>query len=118
MVSRFAVERSYYRPSDNSVRFKAFMPAREDKATSVFRLAGMAHEAKVAHANEHVIPHLGKPLLGYAEVPADTVLAASLSLDDEVPPPLHANICSWPDDPDEQKKIAALLAEAATWTPA
>lgn len=115
-ICRFAVESSYYRPSNNTVRAKAFLP--KDGTTSVFRLGDLAHYARIVHGNEHVGTPRGKSVLGYAEVASTRVDEHGLALIVDEPPPLHWNISEWPEDEDRQKLLALDLATLATFVPA
>jgi len=115
-VSRFAVEKgSYYRPSDNTVKMKAFLP--KDGATSVFCLGDMSHAHRVAHGNQHVGQARRKDVLGYAQVASSAVTECALTLAQSEPPPLHWNIESWPNDEDAQKALALELATQAVFVP-
>lgn len=116
MISRFAVEDSYFRRSDNSVKWKAFMPDKEG-LTSVFRLGALEHAAKIQHGDEHVGKARGKSVLGYAQVPADDILKHGLTIDVDEPPPLHHNIGTWPENLEEQKSLAIAIAEDAIFIP-
>ncbi|MHB1122529.1 MAG: hypothetical protein ACYC0T_07375 [Ramlibacter sp.] len=115
-ISRFAFEKSYFRPSDNGVKLKAYLP--NAGATSVFRFGAMGHAGRIAHGNEHVGAVRGKPVLGYAEVATQVVQSCGLALGVDEPPPLHWNILQWPEDEDAQKALALELALEATFVPA
>jgi len=116
-ISRFAVEKgSYYRPSDNTVKTKAFLP--KDGATSVFRLGDMSHAQRMAHGSLHVGRARQKAVLGYAQVASSAVTECALTLLQSEPPPLHWNIEAWPDDEDAQKALALELATRAVFVPA
>lgn len=115
-VSRFAVDDSYFR-ADNSVKHRAFTPAR-DGCTSVFLISGMTHAECIAHGTEHVASARGKPIRGYVRVQAKFIFAECLSIEDDIPPPRHANILNWKADIDAAKLQSMSIAEEAEYVPA
>lgn len=114
VIGRFAVDDSYFRASDLSVKHRAFLPA-GDGCTSVFIISNLNHAEIVAHGAEHVAPGRGKPIRGYVKVEARFVLENALSISDDVPPPLHANILGWSGDIDAAKLQAMTIAENASF---
>lgn len=118
MISRFAVETSYYRPSNNTVKAKAFLP--KDGVTSVFMVGHMSHAERIAHGQMHV-GDTRKPepkqVLGYVEVPAAELAIVNLTLALDEPPSHHHNIGAWPADEDAAKAVALQLADAAVFRP-
>lgn len=117
MISRFAVDKAYYR-SDNSVKPKAFLP--KDGTTSVFVLDHMDHVQKVAHGQEYVGNERQPPkdILGYAQVAEDEVARVGLTCVIGEPPPFHHDLGGWPDDLEQQKVLALDLSESAVFVPA
>lgn len=71
----------------------------------------------MAHGAQHVAPGRGKPVRGYVRVEARHILEQNLSVDDDIPPPRHANILGWDTDIDAAKLQAMTIAENATYIP-
>ncbi len=111
-LARFAIEKTYFRPSDGTVRHNAFLPSR-DCNSSVFRISGLAEAEIWDIGNTHVALPRDKPLLGRAEIIAQHVLDNKLGVEPAEPPPRHANIVGWPDDKAARRQIAQELAALA-----
>lgn len=111
ILGRFAVDDSYYRKSDNSVKHRAFMP--KDGCTSVFLVSELTHAETVHVGALHVAPERGKPIRGYVKVEARHVINEALQVVDDDPPPKHANIIDWDNDIEAQKLKATIIAESA-----
>lgn len=111
--ARYISERNKLR-SDNSVKHRAFLPARKHgNNTSVFAVGDLVQHQACDLAKEHVEPSLGRPVLGYAEFcPADVLKAALVWRVDE-PPPRHRVIEGWPDAREKQDEAALALASCS-----
>jgi hypothetical protein len=108
ILARYIYSRNHYRPSDNTVKYSAFMPP-ADKRLSVFRTSGLG---------EHAIWVLGEslrtqPLKGRADIAAAAVRETGLALDADNIPTRHANIVGWPDDHSAIELKALELSEKA-----
>ena len=97
----------------------AFLPSEKDRETSVFRHGGEPIAAMWAIGEEHAVGT--RTLHGVAIVKARDVRTASLEVDADEPPPLHAVIRGWPwVDQDrelqkaQQKERSLVLASKAT----
>ena len=106
ILARYIYYRNHYRPSDNTVKYSAFMPP-ADKRLSVFRTSGL---------EEYAIWILGEslraqPLKGRADITAAAVRETGLALDADDIPPRHANIVGWPDDHSAIELKALELSE-------
>jgi len=102
-LARFVVEDNKFRPSDNSVKHNAFLPA-NDLATSVFRTDGLSGEQLSELGREQVATPRGKTLYGWGQCVAKDVRDSEL---DVVAAPTshlrHANIVGWSKEKSEQK---------------
>jgi hypothetical protein len=114
LLARYAVDKSYYRPSDGSVRHNAFMPG-SDGATSVFRISEISEDDVWIIGRQYVGEPRGKRLLGRAQITAGKVFAQGLQVQLQEPPPRHAGIVGWPDEQPKQKEIALRLAAEAAF---
>lgn len=64
---------------------------------------------------EVVAPKRELPLIGRGDLPAEKILALSLSINPATAPhPLHANVEGWNADTTKDRLLALKLAEAAT----
>ncbi len=107
-LARFLTSRSQY--NQQGPKAAAFLPSPADNMTSVFRhdkepveglwrIAQQALQARVAY--------------GAAIVTAVHVRNAGLLVQAEEPPPRHANIVGWPNDPDDVELSRAHAKEVA-----
>lgn len=65
--------------------------------------------------NEVVAPKRELPLIGRGDLPAEEILALSLSISPATAPhPLHANVEGWNADTTKDRLLALKLAKAAT----
>ena len=108
ILARYIYFRNQYRPSDNTVKYSAFMPP-ADKRLSVFRTSGLSEDA---------IWELGgflrtQSLLGRADIAAAVVSDVGLAIEADDIPHRHANIVGWPDDQSAVKLKALELSERA-----
>lgn len=94
-LSRFIVERSKIRPSDNTVKFNAFIPPTNGRL-SVYWTTNLPAVEIWAIADQHVGPALGKHVIARAEINSLDVYAENLAVDlTGVPHPRHADIIGW-----------------------
>lgn len=112
-LSRFILQKNWYRPSNNSVKHAAFMPNPNNGETSVFRISGITNEEIWDIGDREVAPKIGKPILGRADINASNVTATGLKVIPNEPPERHADIVDWPSERSEQKMIALELAAEA-----
>lgn len=111
ILSRFVLQRNWYRPSDNRVKYAAFMPNPKNGETSVFRTSEIS-DVETWQIGEHeVTMKRGKPILGRADIEASVVMSKDLKIVPSEPPERHANVIDWPNEKSEQKLIAVELAE-------
>jgi hypothetical protein len=108
ILARYIYFRNHYRPSDNTVRYSAFMPP-ADKRLSVFRTSGLG-EYGIWALGESLRP---QPLKGRADITVAAVRETGLALDADDIPPRHANIVGWPDDHSAIELKALELSERA-----
>ncbi len=113
-VARFILEKTYFRPSNKTVRHNAFMPHRGSGTTSVCRIINLADIEIYEIGRRFVAEPRGKPLLGRADIGVVEILKRELSITPDLTPhPRHANICDWPEEQSKQKMIAIELAAEA-----
>jgi len=112
-LSRFILQKDWYRPSDNSVKHAAFMPNPKNGETSVFRISGISHKEVWDIGDREVAKIRNKPILGRADIGASNVMAKDLKVLPIEPPVRHANITGWPEEKSKQILIALELAAEA-----
>jgi hypothetical protein len=112
-LSRFVLQKNWYRSSDNTVRHAAFMPNPNNGKTSVFRIYDLFEKEVWEIGDREVASKLGKPVLGRADIGASNVMAKGLMVLPSEPPERHANIVGWPEEKSGQKLIALELATEA-----
>lgn len=112
-LSRFILQKDWYRPSDNSVKHAAFMPNPKNGETSVFRISGISHKEVWDIGDREVAKIRNKPILGRADIGASNVMAKDLKVLPIEPPIRHANITGWPEEKSKQILIALELAAEA-----
>lgn len=118
LLARHALDKkSHYRPSDNTVKPKAFQPAR-DGATSTFKVTGLSHGEIEEVGKVYVAEPQGKTVYGWSEITAQDVIEVGLILDPDNNPPGHVNITNWPDEPDARISIQQVLAAKASYVKA
>lgn len=113
ILSRFILQKDWYRPSDNSVKHAAFMPNPKNGETSVFRISGISHKEVWDIGDREVAKIRNKPILGRADIGASNVMAKDLKVLPIEPPVRHANITGWPEEKSKQILIALELAAEA-----
>ncbi len=109
-LTRYIFQKKYYRPSNNTVKYNAFLPNPNNGDTSVFRISNIS---------DNEIWNIGKTIrddkivIGRADIIASIVLSKNLKIIPSEPPQYHADISNWPDDKAKQISIATELAEEA-----
>ncbi len=112
-LARFITDKSYFRPSNKTVRHNAFMPNR-DGETSVYRIIGLVDPEIFEIGRRFVADKRNKPLLGRADIEVLKILDRDLTvISDPVPHPRHANIVDWPEERERYRLIAVELADEA-----
>jgi hypothetical protein len=112
-VARFITQKSYYRPSNRTVRHNAFMPNR-DGETSVYRIIDLDDKEIFEIGHRFVADEMKKPLMGRADIMVSKILERDLRVEpDPKPHPRHANIVDWPEDESKHKLIALEIAAEA-----
>jgi hypothetical protein len=113
ILSRFVMQTNWYRPSDNCVRYAAFMPNPKNGETSVFRISGISDRDIWEIGDREVGLKRDKPVLGRADIGVSFVFTKGLNVVPSEPPVRHANIVGWPEEKSEQTLIALELAARA-----
>jgi hypothetical protein len=117
ILARHAVERNHFRPSDNTVKKKAFEPAKNG-TVSTFVVTEMDHEQIKNLGNEHVAGPRKKPLYGWSTIQASIVRELGLCADRNDEPLGHANIVGWPVAEEDVMELQLALASEASFVPA
>ena len=113
IVSRFLLK-DEIRSSDNTVRYKAFLPPLSNLKISVFRTCGLVDDQIWALAVEYVEPTRG-PVVGRGNLSVAQVIENKLRVaPDAISTSKHANIVEWPADRDHRAAIAKELATLAS----
>jgi hypothetical protein len=100
----------------DGIDHRQLMPSNKYGNASVFRTKGLgfAEAAAIGH-KEVAVPRQKPGILGWAEVFAKVVRAAlPLTVDRDEPPERHALIQGWPQQREQQRTLALLLATKAT----
>jgi len=113
ILSRFVLKKDWYRSSDNSVKYAAFLPNPKNGETSVFRISGISDKEVWDIGNREVAKDPNRPILGRADISASNALARGLEVLTNEPPERHANIVGWPGEKSKQKLLALELAAEA-----
>ena len=109
VLSRFILHKDWYRSSDATVKYAAFLPNRNGE-TSVFRTSGLSEQKVWDIAECEVFPVRRLPILGRADIPAAIPTGKGLEVVPKEPSRRHANITGWPEEKPKQKQIALELA--------
>ncbi len=116
-LSRFIMQSNWYRTSDNTVKYAAFMPNPSNNKTSVFRTSNLSTDEIWHIGDSEVSIKRGKPILGRADINAFNVTERHLEVDPNGSPERHANIVGWPEEKSKQKIIAIELSAVARLFP-
>ena len=111
VITRFAIDKSYFRPSDGTARHVAFMP--QNGEVSVFRIRDLALDEIWEIGNREVVPLRGKPIRGRLDLLTGHAVSIGATVYVAEPPPWHAVIRGFPDDPEKIKQRAIDLASLA-----
>lgn len=112
-LARFITQKSYYRPSDKTVRHNTFMPNRNGQ-TSVYRIIDLNEPEIFEIGQRFVAEKLNKSLLGRADITALKITEKDLRVVSAPDPhPRHANIVDWPEEREKNRLIALELAAEA-----
>lgn len=95
-LTKFIFNRSQFSPSNNRVKYSAFMPP-PNRRLSVFRIAGFA-ENDVWEIGETIGERRTLPLSARADIKVLFVAETGLKIDADDIPPRHVNIIDWPED--------------------
>lgn len=109
-LSRFILQKGWYRPSDNCVKYAAFLPNPKNGETSVFRISDISEKEIWNMGDQEVASRLSKPILGSADLEASNVMRKGLRVLPSEPPDRHANIIGWPGEKSKQKLMAIEMA--------
>lgn len=115
ILARHALDKNHRR-ADNSVKAKAFQPAK-DGAMSSFKITGLKDVRIKALGNKYVAAPRGKPLVGWSEIDVGSVQVHGLTLVHDNTPFRHVNIVDWPKDKGECLSIQQQLASKAKFKP-
>ena len=112
-VTRFITQKSYYRPSNGTVKHNAFMPPRNNQL-SVYRTTGLQQPEVWFIGEQFVAPQLQCEILGKAVINSLVVYREGLAIHDHPSPhERHANVVGWDSVGTEVRLIAIKLADAA-----
>lgn len=117
-IARFLTSSSHFRREARTVREGAFLPRPPACEVSVFRVRSLTPDRILALGKESG-PDV-KRIFGYGQITVEDVTAVALAVQPAEPPPRHADIVGWPQDPDpalnkaRQLAIAKRLARRAT----
>lgn len=108
-LARYIYTKNHYRSSDQTVKYGAFVPPKNNRQLSVFRISSLS-ENEIWIIGENL---RSLSLLGRADVQASYVFQIELSIDPDNTPQHHANIIGWPSQDSEIKLKAIELADNA-----
>ena len=109
-ISRFILNRNEFRPSNQTVKAKAFIPPK-NKRLSVYRTSTLSEGEIWSIGDEFVAEPRGKTLYGRADLLAKDVYALQQKVEPETSiHPLHADIIPWPDGRADILLLATQLA--------
>ncbi len=112
-ITRFLFDSGHYAETTLRVKPRAVHPGPDHK-TSVFRVAGLDDDAIWELGDVEVASRRQKPLKVRAEFQVRDLTELNLRLEDDSPPPRHANIVDWPSEKSAWMKTALELAAKAT----
>ena len=109
-LTRYIFQKKYYRPSNNTIKYNAFLPNPNNGDTSVFRISNLS-DNEIWNIGKNI--RYDKIVIGRADIIASIVLSKNLKIIPSEPPRHHADISDWPNNRSEQIMIATELAEEA-----
>lgn len=113
-LARYIFQKGHFSSSHGRVKYGAFMPAPNNRETSVYRISGLNDTEIWDIGNNFVSKLRSIPLLGRADILTSKVLNKGLKVKPAPEPhPRHANITDWPEKSSEQKLVAIELADMA-----
>ena len=116
-LSHFIMRENEVRPSDQTVKFRAFMPPKS-KRLSVYRTSTLSEGEIWSIGNQFVARPQSKPLYGRADLFARDAYALGQRVEPETSIHcLHADIVPWPDKRDEIQFLATELALRSKFVP-
>lgn len=116
-LSRFIVHKNEFRPSDQTVKFKAFMPPK-NKRLSVYRTSTLSEDNIWSIGSTLVANPRGKTLYGRADLLARTVYDLKQKVEPETSLHcLHADVIAWSDNKVDIQFSATRLAQQSKFVP-
>ena len=116
-ISRFILSRNEFRPSNQTVKAKAFIPPK-NKRLSVYRTSTLSEGEIWSIGDEFVAEPRGKTLYGRADLLAQDVYDLQQRIKPETSiHPLHADIIPWPDGRADILFLANQLALRSQFVP-
>lgn len=112
--ARFIVSKKHFSKVAGTTKGRAFEPAPEDNATSVFRSLSLTEEQIWWLGQTHVATPRKMTLYARADIPVNSVLTLELTVRSDEPPRRHAIIGGWPAEKDAVMSLAQELAAEAT----
>lgn len=114
-LARYVLQKSLFRPSDNTVKPQAFMPHPREEL-SVTRHQGLADE-EIWQIGQNVAEQRGTNFYGRADCKTEVFTKETLTV---VAAPIegnqnHANVTNWPIGKPQQKIIAMKIAQASSF---
>ena len=114
LLARFITQKSYFRPSDKTVKHSAFMPPATGRL-SVYQIWSLSDPDIWDIGERYVAPLLAMPLLGRADFNSLRCYECGLRVEPTpTPHPRHANVVGWDSTNTETRLIAIKLARQAT----
>jgi hypothetical protein len=111
-LSRYIVERSHIRPSNQTVKYNAFMPPSHGRL-SVFQTTGLVESDVWQLGHEYVAPARRKPILARADLNSLTVYEEDLTVvATPTTHPRHTDITGW--DMSTRTRLQATKLAAAS----
>lgn len=117
-ITRYITDRDYLRDGDEPyVYWRAFRPRPADQDLSIARVSGLAADA-IWTLGDAFAGAGGRTVYGRADFVSPDVVAARangahLTVTPAEPPPRHAAIVGWPNDPNARRALAMAVAAAA-----
>lgn len=116
-LSRFIVHKNEFRPSDQTVKFKAFMPPK-NRRLSVYCTSTLSEDDIWSIGNTLVANPRGKTLYGRADLLARAVYDLNQKVEPEISLHcLHADVIAWPNNKEDIQFTATQLARQSKFVP-
>jgi len=109
----FVIESNKFK--HDGIDHRQLMPSNRYGNTSAFRIDGLALDEIASIGHDVVaIPRQKLGILGWAELIAKVVRSCPpLLVDSDEPPPRHALVHQWPEQKEQQRTLALVLASKA-----